>query len=84
MICVASSARVSFSGSQAPSATAHPARPAGGGVIHQGRRACSCSGLAVLDPALPPELVGRTPLAIAWRRFNQALDTFIDRQVFAA
>jgi hypothetical protein len=37
-----------------------------------------------LDPALPPELVGRTPLAIAWRRFNQALDTFIDRQVFAA
>jgi hypothetical protein len=41
-------------------------------------------GLAVLDPALPSELVGRTPLATAWQRFNQALDTFIDRQVLAA
>jgi hypothetical protein len=41
-------------------------------------------GLAVLDPALPPELVKRAPLAVAWRGFNQALDTFIDRQVLAA
>ena len=41
-------------------------------------------GLAVLDPALPPELVGRTQLAVAWRGFNQALDTFIDQQVLAA
>jgi len=41
-------------------------------------------GLAVLDPALPPELAGRTPLALAWRGLNQALDAFIDRQVLAA
>jgi len=41
-------------------------------------------GLAVLDPALPPELAGRTQLAVAWRGFNQALDSFIDRQVLAA
>jgi len=41
-------------------------------------------GLAVLDPALPAELAGRTPLAVAWRGFNHALDTFIDRQVLAA
>jgi hypothetical protein len=41
-------------------------------------------GLAVLDPALPPELIGRTPLAVAWRRFDQALERFIDRQVIAA
>jgi hypothetical protein len=41
-------------------------------------------GLAVLDPALPPDLVRRTPLAVAWRGFNQALDTFIEQQVLAA
>lgn len=41
-------------------------------------------GLAVLDPALPPELARRIPLAVAWRGFNQTLDTFIDRQVLAA
>jgi hypothetical protein len=41
-------------------------------------------GLAILDPALPPELVRRTPLAVAWRGLNHALDTFIDRQVLAA
>ncbi len=41
-------------------------------------------GLAVLDPALPAELAGRTPLAVAWRGLNQALDTFIDHQVLAA
>jgi hypothetical protein len=41
-------------------------------------------GLAVLDPALPPELVGRTPLAVAWRRFDQAPERFIDRQMIAA
>jgi hypothetical protein len=41
-------------------------------------------GLAVLDPALPSELAGRTPLAVAWRRFDQALDTFIDQQIIAA
>jgi hypothetical protein len=38
-------------------------------------------GLAVLDPALPPQLIGRTPLAVAWRRFDQALERFIDHQV---
>jgi hypothetical protein len=41
-------------------------------------------GLAVLDPALAPELVRRTPLAAAWRGFNYALDTFIEQQVLAA
>jgi hypothetical protein len=37
-----------------------------------------------LDPALLAELAGRTPLAMAWRGFNHALDTFIDQQVLAA
>jgi len=41
-------------------------------------------GLAVLDPALPSELAGRTPLAVAWRGFSRALDSFIDQQVLAA
>jgi hypothetical protein len=41
-------------------------------------------GLAVLDPALPAELTAHTPLAVAWRGFIQALDTFIDHQVLAA
>jgi hypothetical protein len=34
-------------------------------------------GLATLDPRLPPELVRRSPLAIAWRQFDCALDNFI-------
>ena len=33
-------------------------------------------GLAALDPRLPPELVRRSPLAIAWRQFDCALDYF--------
>ena len=34
-------------------------------------------GLAALDPHLPPELVRRSPLAIAWRQFDRALNDFI-------
>lgn len=37
-------------------------------------------GLAALDPALPPELAGASPVAIAWRRLDHALD----RQLIAA
>jgi len=41
-------------------------------------------GLAILDPALPVEIAARTPLAIAWRHLNNALDDFIDEQLIAA
>jgi len=41
-------------------------------------------GLAILDPALPAEIAARTPLAIAWRTLNNALDNFIDEQLIAA
>jgi hypothetical protein len=40
--------------------------------------------LAALHPALPAELVGRSPLAIAWRHLDRALDDFIDHQLLAA
>ena len=41
-------------------------------------------GLAALDPRLPPELVRRSPLAIAWRQFDCALDNFISEALTAA
>ena len=41
-------------------------------------------GLAALDPRLPPELTSRSPLAIAWRQFDCALDNFISEALTAA
>ena len=41
-------------------------------------------GLAALDPRLPPELVRRSPLAIAWRQFDCALDNFISEALTTA
>ena len=41
-------------------------------------------GLAALDPRLPPELVRRSPLAIAWRQFDCALDDFISEALTTA
>lgn len=41
-------------------------------------------GLAALDPALPSSLAKRSPLTIAWRELDHALDDFIDRQMIAA
>lgn len=41
-------------------------------------------GLALLDPGLPEELVGRSAVARAWRQLDHALDGFIDRQLRAA
>jgi len=41
-------------------------------------------GLITLDPALPPELVARSPLALAWRQLDRTLDTYINRQLIAA
>jgi len=34
-------------------------------------------GLGVLDPRLPDAVAGRSPLAVAWHRFESALDDFI-------
>ena len=34
-------------------------------------------GLAALDPRLPAELAGRSPLATAWRNLTRELDRFI-------
>jgi hypothetical protein len=36
-----------------------------------------CPTLAELDPALPPDIASRTPLARAWRQLEQALDARI-------
>lgn len=41
-------------------------------------------GLALLNPALPPEVHERHALSVGWRRLDHALDTFIDRQLLAA
>jgi len=41
-------------------------------------------GLAALNPDLPPQLGQRSPLAIAWRKLDQALDEYIARQMIAA
>ena len=41
-------------------------------------------GLALLDPTLPPDLAKRSPLAIAWRQLDFAVNDFIDRQLRAA
>jgi len=41
-------------------------------------------GLRMLDGTLPEEIVERTPLAISWRRFENALDDFLHAAVVAA
>jgi hypothetical protein len=41
-------------------------------------------GLVALDRNLPDELVKRSPLAMAWRRFEHALDDFIEQTLVAA
>ena len=41
-------------------------------------------GLGVLDPRLPEALAGRSPLAVAWHRFESALDDFIEGNLVAA
>ena len=35
-------------------------------------------GLTALDPDLPPEIERRSPLAVAWRGFDRALDSFVE------
>lgn len=40
--------------------------------------------LAELDPALPPQIASRSPLAHSWRRFEHALDTRIADAALAA
>jgi hypothetical protein len=35
-------------------------------------------GLTAMDPALPPEVAARCPLAAAWRQLEKTLDGFID------
>ena len=47
-------------------------------LVHQHLRTAQGPGLAALDPRLPPELVRRSPLAVAWRQFDRALDNFIN------
>ena len=41
-------------------------------------------GLALLDPATPPDVAGRSPLGQAWRRLDRALDDFVAGQLIAA
>jgi hypothetical protein len=41
-------------------------------------------GLAALDPALPPEIAQRSPLAVAWRRLDKQLDQFTSAALLAA
>jgi hypothetical protein len=40
--------------------------------------------LALVDVALPDEISARSPLAIAWRHLDHAIDDFMDRQQIAA
>jgi hypothetical protein len=41
-------------------------------------------GLVQLDPALPPAIAQRSPLATAWRHLDHALDNYISSQLVAA
>jgi hypothetical protein len=41
-------------------------------------------GLGVLDPRLPEVVARRSPLAVAWHRFESALDDFIGGRLLAA
>ena len=41
-------------------------------------------GLGALDPRLPEALTRRSPLAMAWHRFESALDDFIEGNLVAA
>lgn len=41
-------------------------------------------GLTLLDPALPDDLARRSPIALAWRAFDHALDEFTHRSLLAA
>jgi len=41
-------------------------------------------GLSLLDPALPDDLARRSPVALAWRAFDRALDEFTRRSLIAA
>src|ERR1700737_1084381 len=41
-------------------------------------------GLGALDPQLPPDVAARIPLAVAWRRFEQALEEFTHANLAAA
>jgi hypothetical protein len=41
-------------------------------------------GLALFDPALPEEVTPRSPLAIAWRGLNRALEDFAEKSLLAA
>ena len=42
------------------------------------------TGLSLLDLRLPEDVVGSRALALAWRRFERALDTFLQRAMLAA
>jgi hypothetical protein len=41
-------------------------------------------GLSALDTQLPPDVAARIPLAVAWRRFEQALEEFTHANLAAA
>jgi len=41
-------------------------------------------GLALLDPALPEEVALRSPLSVAWRTLNRALEDFAAKSLVAA
>jgi len=41
-------------------------------------------GLAALDPHLPAQLARRSPLSIAWRQFDRALDDVVSEALTAA
>lgn len=41
-------------------------------------------GLSALDPRLPDHVTARSPLAVAWRRLERALDSFIEAGMLAA
>jgi hypothetical protein len=41
-------------------------------------------GLALLDPALPDDIVARSRLATAWRALDRALEDFTNKSLVAA
>jgi Mn-dependent DtxR family transcriptional regulator len=40
--------------------------------------------LALLDPALPPDIADKSALGRAWRRLDHVLDDFVARELVAA
>lgn len=60
------------------------AQQAGRRAVHEAHGRVLAPGLAWLDPDLPDDIAKRSPLAVAWRQLDKALESYIAGQMVAA